>query len=432
MKKSKFIQSTLILMVGGLLTKILGMLIKIVETRLLGTEGIGLFMLITPTFSLLIALAQLGFPVAISTLVARGKSNNKKLVFSMIPISLLINTFILIVLFFSSHFLADHLLHESRVYYAIISIGFVLPFISISSMMRGYFFGKQKMFPHVFSNFMEDIIRLILLMLGIPIFLMKGLEYAVAFLVLSNIFSEISSILIFLCFLPKKIEFSKKDFLPDKKNIKDVLSISLPTVGSRLIGNIGYFLEPIILTTVLLKVGYSNDFIIKEYGILNGYVMPLLMLPSFFTTAISQALIPVVSEAYGNNKIKYARSKVKQAILFSLMIGIPVTLFFFFFPSVPLKLIYNTTVGIHYLKLIAPFFLIFYIQAPLTSALQATGKANIAMKGTIGGVIIRTTLLFTLSFLKIGLGGLLIATLSNVFFVTLYQYYHLNRLLKEN
>ena len=60
MKKSKFIKSTLILIIGGFITKILGMIIKIVMTRLMGTQGIGIYMILSPTFMLLIALAQLG------------------------------------------------------------------------------------------------------------------------------------------------------------------------------------------------------------------------------------------------------------------------------------------------------------------------------------------------------------------------------------
>ena len=86
--KNKFIKSTIILIIGGFITKILGMIIKIVMTRTIGTEGIGLYMLISPTFTLLISIAQLGFPVAISKLVAEDKNNNKNLVFSIIPISL--------------------------------------------------------------------------------------------------------------------------------------------------------------------------------------------------------------------------------------------------------------------------------------------------------------------------------------------------------
>ena len=66
--KNTFFKSTLILLIGGFVTKILGMLIKIVTNRLVGTEGLGIYMLITPTFMLLITIAQLGFPIAISKL----------------------------------------------------------------------------------------------------------------------------------------------------------------------------------------------------------------------------------------------------------------------------------------------------------------------------------------------------------------------------
>ena len=181
--KSKFVKSTIILMIGGLITKILGMVIKIITNRLIGTEGLGVYMLITPTFMLLIAIAQLGFPIAISKLVAEDKSNNKNLVFSTFPITIILNTIIMIILLFSSNFIAKNLLHDERAINALKCIGFVLPFISISSILRGYFFGKQRMIPHIISNITEDIIRLITLMIGIPIFLKNGIESAVSFIV---------------------------------------------------------------------------------------------------------------------------------------------------------------------------------------------------------------------------------------------------------
>lgn len=421
MKKSKFIQSTMILIIGGFFTKILGMLIKIITTRFIGTEGIGLYMLITPTFTLLIALAQLGFPVAISKLVAEEKNDNKNLVFSIIPISLLINLVVIFLLLILSPFISNQLLHEPRTQLAIIGMCFVLPFVSISSIMRGYFFGKERMFPHVLSNILEDIVRIIIIIIGIPIFIKRGLDYAIFFLVISNIISEITSILVLFCFLPKNVVFHKNDFKPNKKNIRNIFSISLPTTGSRLIGNIGYFFEPIILTSTLLHVGYTNQFIVSEYGIISGYVLPLLLLPSFFTMAISQALIPVISRSYSNRCYHYAKSKLKQAIFFSLLIGVPVTILFEIIPEIPLRLIYNTTEGVSYLRILAPICLLQYIQAPLSSCLQAMGKAKEAMNSTLIGIIIRTSLLFILSYLKIGMWGLIIATGINILAVTYYQ-----------
>ena len=238
MKKNKFIKSTIILIIGGFITKVLGMLIKIVMTRLVGTEGIGLYMMISPTFMLLITIAQLGFPIAISKLVAEDKGNNKNIVFSIIPVSIFINIIIIILLIFFSSFLATNLLKDPNLKIPLLCVGLVLPFISISSILRSYFFGKQKMIPHVISNITEDIIRLISLIIGIPIFIKQGLYSAVSFIILSNIFSEITSIIVLFIFLPKSFTISKQDIVPNKTNIKNVFSISLPSTGSRLMGNV--------------------------------------------------------------------------------------------------------------------------------------------------------------------------------------------------
>lgn len=419
LRNNKFIKSTLILIIGGFITKFLGMFNRIVITRLVGTEGIGLYSLIMPTFMLLISLSQLGFPIAISTIVSSGKTNNKKLVLGIIPISLIINIILLILILLFGDIISNNLLHEPRTYYGVLAMGFVLPFISISSIIRGYFFGKQRMFPHVISNILEDVIRLISLIVFIPIFIKKGIEYAIYFLVISNILSELSSIITLILFLPKR-NINKIDFLPNKNNTKNIFSISIPTTGSRIIGSIGSFLEPIIITFVLLKVGYSNSFIIKEYGIINGYVLPILMLPSFFTLAISQALIPVISENYNKNRL-YAKNKLKQAFCFSLIIGIIFTILIELYPNYILKFIYNTEVGIDYLKIVAPIFLLSYIQTPLTSCMQSTGNAKQAMNGTLIGVIIRTVLLFILSYLKIGLWSLIIAMSANIIYVTIHH-----------
>lgn len=427
--KNKLIKSTFILLIGGIITKILGMTIKIIITRMIGIEGLSLYTLIMPTFGLLIALAQLGFPIAISTLVAENKSNNKKMILGVIPISLLLNIFIITILIIIAPFISNQLLHEPRTYYGIIATGLVLPFISISSILRGYFLGKERFLPHVFSNIMEDILRIVILVIGIPIFLLKGIEITIFFLIISNIISELSSIIILTLFLPKR-NLNKKDFIPNKYYLKNIFSISLPSTGSRLIGNIGAFLEPIILTFVLLKIGYDNNFIIHEYGVLNGYVLPLLLLPSFFTMAISQSIIPSISKCYSNRNIKCLNKVIKQAIVFSLIIGISFTILVELIPDFLLHFIYNANEGSNYLRVFAPIFLFSYIQTPLTSTLQAMNKAKCAMEGTIIGVILRIFSLFVFSYLHIGIWSIIIASSINILYVTLHHIFFINKFKK--
>jgi stage V sporulation protein B len=330
------------------------------------------------------------------------------------------------IIILSASFISNTLLHEKRTYYPILAIGLVLPFISISSILRGYFFGKQKCFPHVLSNIVEDITRLITIILFVPFFIKKGITFAVTFLVLSNIISELSSILILFIFLPKNEKLTKDDIKPDLSNIKDILEISIPTTTSRLIGCIGLFFEPIILTHFL-----SNDYLVLEYGILNGYVMPLILLPSFFTSAISQALLPVVSNAYSNNNKKYVLKKIKQAIFYSLLIGLPATIIFITIPDVPLKLIYNTNEGINYIKFLAPICLLHYIQSPLTSSLQAMNKASCAMKATLTGMILRTLFLIIFCYLNFGIWSLILESSINIIYVTIHHIVYVLKYLKK-
>jgi len=255
-----------------------------------------------------------------------------------------------------------------------------------------------------------------------------SLVVAITTVVLINILSEGLSIVVLLLFLPKE-KIHREDFHKDNKILQQVFDISIPNTGARLIGSITYFFEPIILTNILKFIGYSGDFITLEYGIINGYVYPLLLLPSFFTLAISSSILPVVSNSYSNRNYDYTKKKIKQAILFSLLIGIPATMVFMFIPHIPLKLVYNTTLGLEYIKVTAPFFLLHYIQAPLTSTLNGMGYAKVAMRGTLYGGIIKILSLIIFSLMKIGLWSLVISTILNIVVVTIHHIYYVRKYL---
>ena len=384
-------------------------------------------MLILPTFNLFITLSTFSLPISISKLISENKKRSKNIILSIIPVSLLYNFILMFILIIISPLISKYLLNNTTLYYPVMAISLTLPFICISNIIKGYFFGKERMFPYIMSNIIEQIVRLILTITLIPKLMTINLTIAIVGVVLINIVSELSSTITMMLFIPKVIDLKVEDFKYNKGIFREILNVSIPTTGSRLIGSITYFLEPIILTYVLLQVGYTNDFITNQYGIINGYVYPILLLPSFFTMAISNALLPVMSNNYNNNRKSYAKNKLKQAIIISLLVGVPATIILMIFPEFFLKLIYNTTLGSNYIRIVAPVFILHYIQAPLTITLQAIGKSKIAMKGTLYGSIIRTILLFTTSYLKIGIWGLIIATTSNIVYITLQHLYYVKK-----
>jgi len=417
--KEKFIQSTIILIIGGFITKLLGLVIKIIMTRIIGLEGISLYTLIIPTFSLAMTITGMSLPISISKLVSEDKYNNKNILFSTVPISIIINLFVITILIFSSEFLSINLLHDERCIYPIIAISLTLPFISMSGIIRSYFFGKQRMLPHVISNIIEQISRIILIILIIPNLIKKSVIYAVCGIILINIISETLSFFILFIFLPNKLNLTKKDIIPNKNNIKNILEISIPNTTGRIISCIFYFFEPIILMFILQKVGYTKNYIITEYGIIEGYVLPLITLPNFFTIALSNSLLPTISKYYSNNNKNAIKNKLKQSLIISGIIGISVVIILRLFPDFFLKLIYNTNYGKNYLLFLLPIFILYYIQPPLIAIIQGINKSKELMQNEIIGIIIKTITIITTSFLKIGIYNLIIGIILSILITTI-------------
>lgn len=426
MKKNLFIKSTLILILSGFLTKILGFIIKVIYTRIIGEYGISLYSIAVPTYSLLLTIATLAIPISISKLVSENKGRSIRILTSAAFLIISINLVLVFVIFLTKDFLAVNLLKEPKASPIIMAFALTLPFVSISSVLKGYFAGKQNMVPHATSNIIEQIVRLIIILVVLPILKSKSDMLAILGLILLTIISEISSIIVFLFFLPKKINFNTK-ILPSKKITKDILDISIPTVSGRIIGNIGYFFEPIILTNLLLFSGYNNSYILSEYGAYNAYSLALLTMPSFFIGAIATSLLPEISKFNGNNNLKMVKRRIHQSIIFSLIIGIFFSLLIFIFRDKLLFSLYNTTKGSDYIKVLAPFFVLFYLEGVLTSSLQALGYAKVTMNITLYGVIIKLFIMAILSLCHIGIYSLVIAEIINIFFVVFFNFKYLKK-----
>ena len=426
--KNKFVMGTIILLTGGFFSKFLGFVLRIIITRQIGTEGIGLYSLVMPTFGLFITIATFSYPVAISKIIsARGKSS-KKAIFSIIPISIILNLFTLLIIFLISKPLANIFLKDQRLYIPLLSIGFTLPFIGLSSIIKGYYWGKQRMGIYILSNIVEQIVRIIVLIFLIPKVIKVSLVLTISLIIVVNVLSETSSIIVMLLGLPKGVKITKEDLRPSKQYIKDIMNICVPSTSSKIVGSISHFLEPIVLINVLSYVGYSNNYIVTEYGIVNGYSLALLLIPQFFTMSISTSLIPELSKSYSIGDIKNCKKRLFQITGLSLMIGAFSTGIIFAVPEYFLNLIYNTNLGANYIRVLAPFFLLYFINTPLASAMQALDMSKDEMQITLLTSFVKLFLLTLLAFLKIGMYSLIISTIITLIYST---YLHIKKVKKK-
>lgn len=425
LKENTFYKSTFILLVGGIFGKLIGFILKIIITRRLGTEGMGLYSLLTPTNALITTISVFSYSNAISKLVAEQKYDNKSLFISIIPISIILNIFFILIVYLISKPLSISLKNYS-LYLPIICLSLTMPFISISAIIKGYFWGKQNMFPYILSNFIEQIIRLLLIVFFIT--KINNIIYSICFIILIDIIGEISSWIVMINYTPK-IKLKIHDLKINKQIIKDIMSFTIPTTLSKIIGSVSYFAEPIILTSTLLYVGYTNDYIVYEYGIINAYSLSTLLLPQFFTQNMSTSLIPELSKQYKLNNYSLCIKRIKQIVLLSSLIGTISTLIITIFPKPILFILYNTNEGIDYIRLLSPFTILFYIEYPLINALQALGKTKLIMNITIKTSFIRIISLIVFSLLKIGMYSLVITIIINLITSTYLYYKNIKKIL---
>ena len=427
MKKDTFKMSIFILLIGGLITKILSFIIRVLFTRTITDEGMNLYTIVSPTFSLLIALASFSLPISISKIISKQTTARPKIMFTSLFFGLTFSFALLLLVLLLAPFISSTLLKKETLTPLIYAMAFTLPFISITSVLKGYFLGKMKVIPNTVSNIFEQLARIIFLIFLLPKLVSKSIILGVVSYILFNIITEIISIFVFYLYLPKKIMLTKNDFLPSKSIINEILATSIPSVSGRIIGNIAFFLEPILLTNILLFVGYPSSYILAEYASYNAYAIGLLTLPSFFIAAICQILIPEISKYYNLKKYTLVKKRMKQALKYSFTICLFFSIFLFFTRDFFLEILYKTTRGSDYIFILAPFFVLFYLEAPLTSTLQAINKAKAAMKITLLGAIIKLLIMSILSFLRVGIYGLVFSEIINIIIVVFLNY----RILKK-
>ena len=125
------------------------------------------------------------------------------------------------------------------------------------------------------------------------------------------------------------------------------------------------------------------------------------------------------------------KKRLQEALGFSLFIGIIYSVLLMFFGDKILLTLYKTTLGLSYIKILAPIFPLFYIEAILMSYLQALDRAKITMNITIIGVIIKLVVLALTSLMHIGMYSLIISEIANIFVVVFLNIYYVNKVTKS-
>lgn len=190
-----------------------------------------------------------------------------------------------------------------------------------------------------------------------------------------------------------------------------------------MIGSISWFLEPIVVAQSLALAGMTAINATKQYGVLTGFALPLLMLPSFFTQSISTSLVPAISEANAINQTRKIEYLLQQALRFTFMTGGLAVVILYVLAEPLMLVMYGSTKGTTFIQLMAPFFILNYYQGPLQAALQALNLARAAMINSFIGAAVKIAVIFLLaSRPEFGIYGVAIALIVGFVLVTMLHF----------
>ncbi len=445
-KKQSFMQGVMILMFSQFLIKIAGLLYKIYLTNKegFGDTGNAIYSSAFQVYTIFLAISSIGVPNAISQLisskVAIGDNKGAYRVFKIaITIFGLIGFIGTSILFLYAKTIANKYLGIPEAEMSIMALAPSIFMVAVSSVLRGYFNGREKISVTANSQSIEQIIKTILTIVAVEIFAIISQKNTIIMVAAASIATTLSTFISFL--------YLYVFYLANKKEIwKDVVTSTFNKKESliKVIQNILYLFFPMAITALLSAANRSIDaFTIintiskymgteeakLKYGILTGKVEGLVVLPYSFNIAFATTLIPAISAAQAKGEMDKAVKRISFSVLATILISLPCTAVLIAFAGPILKLLFpNAYLGEIMLKICSLSIVFVAITQTIGGVLQGIKKVKEPVYAIGVGVIVKLILnLILLRIEELNIHGAIIATIISHIITFLISMYYLKK-----
>lgn len=420
-KKQSFVQGAFILVIASLIVKVVGAFFKIPLTHLIDDEGMGIFNSAYSIYTVMFIIATAGFPTAISKMVAESLALDRKReadrIFRVaITILAVIGVTGSLLLFYGADILAG-VIESKGAIQAIQAISPAVLCVAFMAVFRGYFQGRQNMYPTAISEVIEALGKLIFGYLFAWLFISHSVEKAAAGAVfgvtMGTVLSFFSLLILFLIY--KK---NKEKYLPDEgtcsyKNItKKLIRIAVPiTIGasvSSLTNLADMFtvmrrLQDIIQVTPDFLVKYQsiiaklNDFdgvaissglATSLYGLYTGKAITLFNFPLTMVVALGMSVVPVIAGALAKGDKLASQRAVNTVLKLTMLFAIPCAIGMYVLAAPILQVVFGDSLATTMLQKLAISIVFVSMLQITTSILQAYGRTVVPVVNMfVGGVI---------------------------------------------
>lgn len=286
-------RQTLILTAVNTIVRALGLYLRVHLSRVLGAEIMGLVELSSGIHMLAITPVTSGLPLAISRMTAKAEEGKKSFPL-MAGISLVRKASLILIpiLLLSSPLLAK-MMGDQRVLPSLWLIAPCILILGYSAVYNGYCYGIEKSWIPAVSELVEQIVRF-----GLSIGLVLLLtNLAAPWLAAIPLFATAIAEIVGLIFVLWTLKLPMRNLAIAKAWQSPVFRLAAPTTVTRLINTGLRSLTAILVPLRLQASGLAAAEATARLGMLNGMVMPIVMLPCIFTSALSMVALPKLAKA---------------------------------------------------------------------------------------------------------------------------------------
>lgn len=389
--------NTAILTVTGFLVKVIGFVYRVFIANSIGTEGLGLYQLVYPIYSLLVLVLSAGISVAVSRFVAEGISQGRikssmKLVSIAAGITLAGGVVICGILFINLDSVLLTFTGDPRTRQSLIWTLYLVPPIAAASAYKGYFYGKQQMLPNAFAQITEQAVKLVFAYSVINLFKGSGIEGMCLLATICMLVGECSNILVAFCAF--QIEKLKNRHVHEKAEgtasmARKLLKSATPISANRLVLSSVGTVESLILPQRLVLFGMTFQESLQAFGRLSGMAAPLVFFPSMLPGALATALVPAIASAVSSRRYSVANRQISQSIQLTIIMGLIFTSFFAICSHDIAELIYPGKEVGSILNILSFTGVFLYLQQTLLGILNGLARESAILINTLTGSVIR-------------------------------------------
>lgn len=412
------LRGTFVLTLAGLISRIIGFFYRIFLSHTIGAEGIGIYQMVFPLFSLCYAITAAGLQTSISKHIAGEPKHKNSFLGSGILLSIFFSVVCTFLLYCYSDFCAVTILKESRCAPLIRILALSIPFEAIHSCINGYYLGQKKAALPSITQLVEQSVRVCSVILLYTILEHRGLKPSISVAVLGIVFGEFASMSVSALCVWFQLLREKSVLHAGVLQCRQLLTMSLPLTGTRVIINFLASIEAICIPGQLQIYGLSRFDALSSYGVLTGMALPLILFPSAVTNSLSVMLVPAISDTMTHGGKSQVKKYIKKSSTYCLLLGACCTLFFLLSSRFLGNLLFhNQDAGTYVLILsfLCPFL---YLNTTLSSILHGLGKTSLTFTFSVLALSLRLFFVF-LAIPQIGMNGYFAGLLISQIFHTI-------------